>query len=214
MAQKSKPSSSVATAYAKPLLDLAREQNQAEAIGEELSGLKEVVESNPNFAEFLANPAISEAERGEVLQRTFEGRVSPLLSNFLRVLNARKRLGVLPQISDAYDDLLDELFGKIEVDVTVAQRLTPDELEEVRRRVSEALGKEAVIHQYVDDSIIGGLLLRVQDRLIDASVRSQLRTLKNQMLAARPHRFGGAGGAEGRLGGDGQSDGNGSGRAY
>src|SRR5215212_366261 len=134
MAQKSK-SSSIATAYAKPLLELAREQDQAEAIGEELRGLKEVVDSNPTFAEFLANPAVGEAERGEVLQRTFEGRVSPLMSNFLRVLNARKRLGVLAQISDAYDDLLDELFGKIEVDVTVAQRLTAEELEEVRRRV-------------------------------------------------------------------------------
>jgi len=212
MAQKSK-SSSVATAYAKPLLELAREQNQAEAIGEELRGLKQVIDSNPTFAEFLANPAVSEAERGEVLQRTFDGRVSPLLFNFLRVLNARGRLGVLPQVSDAYDDLLDELFGKIEVDVTVAQRLTAEELEEVRRRVSEALGKEAVVHQYVDDSIIGGLLLRVQDRLIDASVRSQLRALKNQMLAARPHRFGGAG-SEGRIGGDGQSEGNGSARAY
>jgi F-type H+-transporting ATPase subunit delta len=212
MAQKPR-SSSVATAYAKPLLELAREQDQAEAVGEELRGLKEVVDSNPDFAEFLANPAVSEAERGEVLQRTFEGRVSPLLSNFLRVLNTRKRLGVLSQISQAYDELLDELFGKIEVDVTVAQRLAPEELEEVRRRVSEALGKDAVVHQYVDESIIGGLLLRVQDRLIDASVRIQLRTLRNQMLAARPKRFGGAG-SEGRLGGDGQNDGNGSARVY
>ncbi len=211
MAQKFKSSSSVATAYAKPLLELAREQNQAEAVGEELRGLKEVVDSNPDFAEFLANPAVSEAERGEVLKRTFDGRVSPLLSNFLRVLNTRGRLGVLSQISDAYDELLDELFGKVEVDVTVAQRLGPEELEEVRRRVSEALGKDAVVHQYVDESIIGGLLLRVQDRLIDASVRSQLRTLKTQMMAARPKRFGAS---EGRLGGDGQSDGNGSARAY
>jgi F-type H+-transporting ATPase subunit delta len=204
-------SSSVATAYARPLLELANEQNQAEAIGKELSALRELVESNRTFAEFLANPGVSEAERAQLLDRVFKGRASPLLMNFLRVLNTRGRLGMLAQVSEAYDDLLDELFGKIEVDVTVAQRLTPEGMEEVRRSVSQALGKEAVVHQYVDDSIIGGLVLRVQDRLIDASVRSQLRTLKNQMMAARPKRFGGW---EGRLGGDGQSDGNGSARAY
>jgi F-type H+-transporting ATPase subunit delta len=210
MAEKFK-SSSVATAYARPLLELANEQNQAEAIGQELTGLREVVESNPTFAEFLANPGVGETERTQVLDRVFQGRASPLLMNFLRVLNARGRLGLLVQVSHAYDDLLDELFGKIEVDVTVAQRLSPEELEEVGRRVSQALGKEAVVHQYVDESIIGGLVLRVQDRLIDASVRSQLQSLKKQMMAARPKRFGGS---EGRLGGDGQSDGNGAARAY
>ena len=210
MAEKFK-SSSVATAYAKPLLELANEQDQAESIGQELRALREVVESNPTFAEFLSNPGVSEAERGEVLKRTLEGRASPLMLNFLGVLNARGRAGLLAQVSQAYDDLLDELFGKIEVDVTVAERLGPEELEEVRRRVSEALGKEAVVHQYVDEAIIGGLLLRVQDRLIDASVRSQLRALRTQMLAARPRRLGGAGG---RIAGDGQSDGNGAARAY
>jgi F-type H+-transporting ATPase subunit delta len=70
------------------------------------------------------------------------------------------------------------------VDVTVAQRLSPDELENVRRRVSQALGKDAVVHQYVDESIIGGLVLRVQDQLIDASVRYQLDAMKQRLLQA------------------------------
>jgi F-type H+-transporting ATPase subunit delta len=204
MPQKQQRNSAVGAAYAKPLLELANEQKQAEAVGQELRGLRELVESNPIFAEFLSNPGVGEAERGEAIGRVFGGRASPLLMNFLRVLNARGRLGILPQASQAYDDLLDQLFGKVEVDVTVAHRLSADELEQVRRRVGEALGKEAVVHQYVDESIIGGLVLRVQDRLIDASVRSQLRAMREQMLAARPKRFGG----------DGRSDGNGSARAY
>jgi F-type H+-transporting ATPase subunit delta len=204
MARKSQQGSSTATTYARSLLELAREKDQAEPIGEELGDLRKLVESNPTFAEFLANPGVSEAERGEVLGRVFEGRVSPLLMNFLRVLNAHRRLGLLAPISEAYDDLLDELLGKVEVDVIVAERLTPEELEQVRRRVAQALGKEPVLHQYVDESIIGGLVLRVQDRLIDASIRSQLRLLREQMLAARPRRFGG----------DGQAGGNGAASAH
>ena len=69
------------------------------------------------------------------------------------------------------------------MDVTVAQKLTPDQLEQVRQKVSAALNKDAVVHQYVDDSIIGGLILRVQDKLIDASVKTQIQKLREQLLA-------------------------------
>jgi len=80
---------------------------------------------------------------------------------------------------------VDEQAGKIEVDVTVAQKLSPDQLEEVRQKVSAALKKDAIVHQYVDDSIIGGLILRVQDKLIDASIKTQISKLREQLLAAR-----------------------------
>jgi F-type H+-transporting ATPase subunit delta len=80
--------------------------------------------------------------------------------------------------------MLDEQLGKIEVDVTVAQKLSSEQLEEVRQRVSAALKKDAVVHQYVDESIIGGLVIRVQDKLIDASVKTQLAAMKQQLLSA------------------------------
>jgi F-type H+-transporting ATPase subunit delta len=69
--------------------------------------------------------------------------------------------------------------------VTVASKLSADQLEEVRKKVGAALKKEAVVHQYVDDSIIGGLIVRVQDKLIDASVKTQLAAMRQQLLAAR-----------------------------
>ena len=89
---------------------------------------------------------------------------------------------------DAYEDLLDERLGKVEVDVTVAVRLSPDELESVRQRIGAALKKDAVIHQYVDESIIGGMILRVEDRVIDSSVRYQLEAMRKNLLSAAPKR--------------------------
>jgi F-type H+-transporting ATPase subunit delta len=106
--------------------------------------------------------------------------------NFIGVLNLKGRLAMLPEISDAYQTLLDEMFGKIEVDVVVAEKLTDDQLSQVQQKVSTALGKSAVVHQYVDPSIIGGLVLRVQDKLIDSSVQYQLQAMKEQLLAKRP----------------------------
>jgi F-type H+-transporting ATPase subunit delta len=178
--------SATAVTYARSLLELAQADHTAEPIGQDLSGIAEVLKTNPTFGAFLRDPGISQAERARVINGVLKPSILPLLANFLGVLNNHNRLGILDQIASAYDDLLDEAMGKIEVDVTTAQRLSSEELEEVRQRISAALKKDAVIHQYVDESIIGGLVLRVGDKLIDASVRSQLETMKRQFLAARP----------------------------
>jgi F-type H+-transporting ATPase subunit delta len=176
--------SPLAVAYARSLLELAEERNQMQQMDDELRGLREVVEANPTFRAFLRDPGVGEQERADTLKRVFGGKLSPLVMNFLGVVNAHGRMGKIEEIARAYDELLDERLGKIEVDVTVAQRLGPDQLEQVRRSVSAALKKDAVVHQYVDESIIGGIVLRVQDRLIDASVRAQLEGMRRRMLGA------------------------------
>jgi F-type H+-transporting ATPase subunit delta len=175
----------LARAYALALLQLASERKLAEAVGLELGGLHQVLDENPSFRLFLADPAIGHTARQDMLQGIFKGRVSELVYNFLGVMNEKGRLGKLGEVIDAYADLLDEQLGKVEVYVTVAHRLLPDELERVRQRVGKSLGKEAVLHQNVDDAIIGGMMLRVKDKLIDASVRCQLQAIKEKMLAGK-----------------------------
>ncbi|HEX3358521.1 MAG TPA: ATP synthase F1 subunit delta [Tepidisphaeraceae bacterium] len=184
MAKQIHPSPT-AVSYATALLELANERKQTEQIGEDLSGLRQLLTDNPMFGAYLADPSIGDTERSATLKRIFEGKIAPLLEHFMEVLAAKGKLGHLREIADAFDDLLDEQLGKIEVDVTVAQKLTPEQLEEVRQKVSAALKKDAIVHQYVDESIIGGLVLRVQDQLIDASVKTQIANLREQMLAAR-----------------------------
>lgn len=185
---KTKHNSTTSLVYAQSLLDLAKERNAAESIGEDLKALGEGIRSDAGLKLFVIDPSISTEKRAAAFQTAFAGKVDQLLLNFLGVLNLKGRLAMLPEISDAYQTLLDEMFGKIEVDVTVAQRLSPEELSLVQQKVSTALGKSAVVHQYVDESIIGGLVLRVQDRLIDASVKYQLQAMKEQLLAARTKR--------------------------
>lgn len=175
-----------ARSYAQAMLQLANEQGQAWEVAGELASVREVLDADPAVEQFLENPAIGPGERGQVLARAFEGKVRPVVWNFLRLLNVKGRLNLLRGIEAAYADLIDEQFGKVEVDVTVAQRLSAEELEHVRQAVGAALKRDAVVHQYVDESIIGGLVLRVQDKLIDTSVRAQLAAVRQQMLAARP----------------------------
>jgi F-type H+-transporting ATPase subunit delta len=173
--------------YAQSVLELAEEAGAAEAVGAELASIAEVLEQNPTFAQFLADPGISHAERDRVLDGAFGGgHASPMVWNFIRVLKEHDRLGLLADVIAAYGDLYDEKHGKVEVDVTVPNRLDADDLEFLGLRIGEALGKDAVIHQYVDPSLIGGMVLRVGDRLVDASVKGQLAAVHRQMLAGRP----------------------------
>ncbi len=176
----------IATIYAKPLLELATEQNVAPQIGEELEQIAEIVRQNKTFALYLADPAIGHDERNKTLHRIFDGRISPLLTKFIGVLNHRDKLRHLGVIAVAYAKLLEAQLGNIEVDVTSASTLSSEQLETVRQKVSTALGKNAIVHQHVDESILGGLIVRVEDKMIDASVRYQLQAMKEQLLAVAP----------------------------
>ena len=125
-------------------------------------------------------------EREQLLEKIFRNQVSPLVFNTLGVMNQHGRLGLLDQMAGAYGDLLDEQLGKVEVDVTVAQSLSPEQLETARQRISQALKRDAIVHQYVNADIIGGMIVRVGDKLIDASVKYQLSAMRDQLLAATP----------------------------
>src|SRR4026208_1270201 len=105
-------SSPVSVTYARSLLELANENKQAEAIGEELRGMQEILQANETFRAVIRDPAINTEERGKLLDKVFQGRISPLLMNFLGVLNQHNRLGMLDQIAATYDDQLNDLLGK------------------------------------------------------------------------------------------------------
>jgi F-type H+-transporting ATPase subunit delta len=172
-------------AYAQALLDLANEANQADSIAQELRAIRQIIDTNDEFAQVLADPAIGGQERGELMNKLFAGRASDLMMKFLGLVNEKDRLGELAGIAGAYDDLIERQHGNIVVDVTVAHKLSDDQLENVRRTISETLKRNAVVQQFVDDSIIGGVVLRVQDQLIDGSVRAQLSAMRRKILIAR-----------------------------
>ena len=170
--------------YAQALLELAGDD--AVHIGEELSDLHHIVDENPTFQKFLADPSIGDTERNGLLERTFKGKIAPLLWNFLGVLSSKNRLGHLAGIAGAYQARLDEKLGKVEVELTIAAPLSDEQIQNAQQRISASLGKDAIVHAKIDDSIIGGMIVRVQDKLLDASVRYQLQAMKEQLLAKMP----------------------------
>lgn len=181
-------SSPGARAYAQALLELLSSDAQATEVGDELSRLSEMMQQDATVRSFLLDPSLGQRERWTIIEKAFAGKLTDLTVNVLGVLNKKGRMALLPDVTNAYRVMLDERLKRVRVQMTVSQRLDQQQMESVQQRVSAALGKTAIIEQKIDESIIGGMVLRVDDRVMDASVRAQLEAMREQLLAARSAR--------------------------
>ena len=176
---------SLAQVYARSLYELAETaggQDKIVEIGDELEQICEVARKDQSFREFLRSPIVDRKARSAAISSIFSNNVTDLTLRFLLVLNGKGRLGHLESIAAAFDQLLQESFGRVEVDVFTPTELDEVQIESIRGRVKEAIGKEPVIYPYTDPAMLGGIRLRIGDQLIDASVSSQLRRMKDQLL--------------------------------
>ena len=177
----------VAGVYARSLYELADDAGgraKVLEVAEELEQACELARGNRSFREFLASPIVNSTRRGEALRRIFDGRVTDLFLRFLLVLNGKRRLDHLEPIGEAYDRMVHEAFGRVEVDVYTPAQIDAAQVESLKKRIGAALRKEPVIHAYVDPDMIGGLRLRIGDQLIDGSVAGQVRRLRHSLLGS------------------------------
>lgn len=174
----------VGRVYAEALLELAREQGKVDEVADEVQQLLAVVGEGSELHRLLTNPAIGDTERSAILKRVFEDKVSDLLYKMLRVLSDKGRLGSLPQVAAGYLLAVSDDRGQIDVQAFVADELDSAAASKVAQQIGQALGKTVTLTQKVDPALIGGLKIKVGDQLIDASVASQLRNMKNKMVAA------------------------------
>jgi F-type H+-transporting ATPase subunit delta len=174
----------ISQVYARSLYELADEAGGREKIlevGQELEQICELARGDRAFREFLGSPIVDNKRRAETLASVFADRITDLTLRFLLVLNAKGRLGHLEAIGESYDQLVHAAFGRIEVDVYTAGPIAPEQLAVIQTRIGESLGKEAVLYPYEDPSMIAGIRLRVGDQLIDGSVASRLRRMRQTL---------------------------------
>jgi len=176
----------VAKVYARSMYELARELGGDAGIasmGAELREVAEMARADRKFAEFLRSPIVDPARRGESLRRMFAGKVTDTLLNFMLVLNRKGRLAALEGIAEAFDSMEQEAFGRVEVDVfTASGSVDGPARDALAADLRRSLGKEPVMHFHSDPAMIGGLKLRIGDRLIDGSVAAQLRRMRGALL--------------------------------
>lgn len=170
--------------YAKALFEIAHAKGGAAGVEDlqgEIEDLLEMARADKQFSEFLATRAIASKKRGESIERMLRGRVSDLTLNFLLLLNDRGRLAELATIASSFDHLVQKQLGRIEVDVYTAEPVGPDMLRTIGDRLGSVLGKQVVAHPYTDSAMTGGVKFRIGDQLIDASVSTRLRRMRDRL---------------------------------
>lgn len=174
----------IARSYADALFELGVRHGQEEQFGKALDLVVAMLESEPRLRLFLDTPKVEPAEKKRVLAGALEGQVPALVLNFLLVVLDKRRQRVLPQIAREYRVLLDESLGRLHAEVTLARE--PDEkLEgEIAAELSQRLGKTVLPSIKVDPRILGGIIVRYGDRVLDGSLRRRLLTLRRRLLGA------------------------------
>lgn len=170
--------------YAQALANLAEQGGQLDAVADELAQIAALLREQPSLHKLLSSPLIGATDRRGTIDRLFKGRVSDVLCRFLQVIARKGRIAQLGGIAAAFDTLVKAKRGIIDVDAYVAAPLDDTARQRVADGIGAALGKTVQLQQHVDDSLIGGLRVRVGDQLIDASVATQLRLIREKLIAA------------------------------
>ena len=174
--------SGAAKRYAQAVLGLAKEQGTLDAWYEVLARLDEVMR-DPRAAQFFASPSVAAADKLRVLDRVL-ATAQPEARNLARLLVERDRLDIVPRMFEIYADARLAEQGVAIAEVTTAEPLGMLEQEVVREQLGRLIGKRIELRLHTDPSIIGGIVARVGDRLIDGSVISRLRRLRARLTAA------------------------------
>lgn len=174
----------VARNYAEALLELAVADHAVEAYAEGMSRIAGLVEAEPDIRAFLETPRIEPDEKKRVLTEALEGRVPGRLLRFLLVVIEKRRQRLLPEMAAEFTRLANEHFGRLQVDVTVAAE--PDEAlrADLQARLSALLERDVIPRFIVNPRIIGGVVVRVGDRIMDGSLRYRLSRLRRELLRA------------------------------
>lgn len=175
----------IARNYAEALYALAEKAGDAEGWGATLGALSDAVAGDRTLAQFLEAPQISAAEKNVVLGKALEGKAHRHMVLFVQKLVTNRRQMLLGEIAVEYHNLLDEKAGRVHARVTVARPYDAAATEALAKSLSTALGKIVVPHVQVDERIIGGIVVRVGDTVMDGSVKRKLSKLRDALVGAR-----------------------------
>jgi F-type H+-transporting ATPase subunit delta len=159
------------------MLELAAARGEADDLGEELRALAARVAEDAAFRAFLLTPLVDAGARAASLERIFRGRASDLLVDALQVLNRKGRIGLAPAVAAVYARALNALRRRVEVAVVSAVPLSAEQRAAVGAAVARRTGREAILEERVEPELIGGMVVRIDDRKADASVASTLEVL-------------------------------------
>ncbi len=175
-------SSAIARRYAKALILIGKEDGQAETYREELEIIVGLMNKEKMFEQAICNPLYNASSRRNVLQSVIEKiELSKVIKSFVLLLFDKGRINFLRDVSSHYSVLADELKGIVRANLTTATELTEETLEQIRTSLSLMTGKEVSLETKQDTSLIGGIVTRIGDLVLDGSIKTQLQNMRESL---------------------------------
>lgn len=175
----------VSKTYGEALYEAAMESGEGKAVElmEEIRCVNEILKANPQFDELMKHPGIPKKDKLQVVADTLKGRVSDELAGLLEVVVSKERYKDLPAILDYYTGRVKEQQRIGTAYVTTAAELDEGQKKAVEAKLLETAGyRKMELHYDVDTSLIGGMIIRINDRVVDSSIRTKLDDMKKQLL--------------------------------
>jgi F-type H+-transporting ATPase subunit delta len=175
-------SSGVAGRYATALFELALEQQALDQVAADLNRFTEALDAFDDLLRLVKSPVFSAEEQGRALAAILkELKIEGLTRNFLLLAAKNRRLFATPDMTRAFRAMLARHRGEMSATVTAAAKLTESQVTALRQALKAALGKEIMLDERVDASLLGGLVVKVGSRMVDTSLRTKLNSLKVAM---------------------------------
>ncbi len=171
--------SRAAIRYAKAILDLAVQNKATEALEKDMRSVTATISDSKELQEMLASPVVQGSVKKQALNTIFKGS-NAITEGLISMLVDNKRIGILNEVAQKYIILNEQLKGENLALVTTAVPLTPELEKKILAQIAQITGKNVSIQSKVDESIIGGFVLRVGDQQYDASIANKLNNLKRE----------------------------------
>lgn len=175
-------SGGVARRYAQALFELAVEAKGLDEYENELKQLADLISNNPEVADFLRSPQISGNKKKELLKQVVAGEFSPMVQNFVNLVVDRQRQDYFVEMYQQFRLMSDEVRNILEANVKSAKELTPKQKDTLHSNLSKLTGKSVRLVAQVDPSLVGGLVVKIGDRVFDGSVAGRLAKLKETLV--------------------------------
>ncbi|WP_455675109.1 F0F1 ATP synthase subunit delta [Pradoshia sp.] len=168
--------------YANALFQTAKEENQIDRLETEIRTVKEVFETNSRFIEFLEHPKVSMENKKQAIATAF-ATASPSIQNLLMLLVERHRETIVPELADEFIMLVNEQTGIVDAKVYSVRPLSNAEQEGISKVFARKIGKQALrIENIVDSSLLGGIKIRIGNRIFDGTIQGKLDRLERSLL--------------------------------
>jgi len=175
----------IARVYANSIFDIAKEKNILPQVEEELKAVSDVIAEDETFKNYLNTPGITKDIKKEFIDKVFAGKISEYIVNLLKLLIDNSRQETINEIYEAFVELNDIANNRQRITVITQSNLNATLLDKIKLEIGKKLDKEIIVTEQVDESILGGIIIKIGDLVIDGSLAKGLKNIRRNLLNSK-----------------------------